>query len=201
MIILPALPLVASLFAPTVGPATRPGVIADSCALASPDAQATLGVDNDGNAVHFFGKGYGDGARTCKRYVADFSVLPDANPQSNLELNFNVHGEASWMPDHKTACDQLKVSNIFYKKAAGAGGFAKIGTLEYTGSWTAYPPKPDQLFGPTGLCTLKFKSGAMPKGKPNAAGVDIYRVAVRVTWGGEARSAQASIGFIMTPPS
>lgn len=166
------------------------------------DAQATLGSDNDANVVQYYGTGYYDISRSCRRYVADFSVLPTANPAGYLELNFSLHGAtaADTSPSDKTSCEALKVNTLFYKKASGQAKFTKIGTNEYVGKWTAYPPDPTQLFGPGGKCDLIYKSGTQPTGTPNAAGTDVYRVAVRALSGGP-RAVQASIMFIMTPPS
>lgn len=189
------------LAAPVAVPAGKPRVVVDPCTTAAADAQATLGSDNDADVVQYYGTGYYDVSRTCRRYIADFSVPPNANPAGYLELNFSLHGAAAAdsLPSDKSSCDALKVNTLFYKKASGQTKFTKIGTNEYVGKWTAYAPDPSQLFGPGGKCELVYKSGTSPTGAPNAAGTDVYRVAVRALSGG-ARAVQASIMFIMTPP-
>ncbi len=192
--------LFASNAVPSVGPA--PHLALDACITIAPDAQATLGPNNDANTVQYYGTGYNDVARTCRRFVADFSVLPSAKPVSNLEMSFSLHGATAdnVMPSSKTECEALRVSTIFYKKKSGAANFAKIGATEITGQWIAYQPDPSQLFESNGVCQQKYKSGAAPTGTPNADGTDVYRVAVRAISGGP-RAVEASILFIMTPPS
>jgi hypothetical protein len=190
------------LLAPTLPSLPKTPKLIDTCPIATADATATLGVANDGDAAEYYGRGYEAGGRTCRRFVTDFAVAPNAAPESpNRFAHFEVDGgiASHAMPTNATECLKLTVTTTIYKKAAGQSSFAKVGSSVQKGIWQAGGPSGG--FSNGGACSLANKSGSRVTGSPNAAGQDIYRTAVHTNVAGAARGVRASIEFAVNAPS
>lgn len=157
----------------------------DFCPSATADATAVLSAGDDSDAVDTLGRGFAEAPRKCRRFVADFSIAPNAAPhRTDLSTTFALSGDAP----HDSAlgseaCATAKATVTVYKKAAGQAAFTKLGTHSLKGMWSHGT-----------YCKLERASGEIPRHTPNAAGTDVYRVAVHTNFAG----ARASVAF--TPP-
>jgi len=180
---------------PTLRPGTSiPGPLLDPCASAAANATATLTANDDEDVLNSGTTAYASNPK-CTRFVADFHVLSGADPNdSHGTMTFDVAGGATsgaW-EGNKAKCESLKVNVSYYKKAAGAGSFAKITSAAFKGVWADGP-----MFD---MCNLvKTSGGDAPSGTPSAGGTETYRVAVRATLAGVVVPVTARIGFEIVP--
>lgn len=180
----------ASDTSPAVAKAT-PRVVMDPCRIASADASATLGANEDAELLTST-SGYGARARTCRRFIADFTVTADANPKSKHGvLDFDLGGGLKTEPNQQT-CANTELFVTTYEKVVGSSTFAQRTSARYKGQWAG-----GGLFN---MCNLVRVSGTNPlSDQPNPAGSETWRVAVRATVNGAVVPVQARIGFKIVP--
>lgn len=171
-----------------------PPMMLDTCAIAAPNATATLSADDDDDVLNSGTAAYAS-ALKCKRFVADFVVLSNANPADNHGTQeFNVGGgitSTAWQ-GNKTACEQVKINLTIYKKGVGQTSFTKQTSAAYKGVWADGP-----MFD---TCNLVKTSGSNPPvGTPNGSGSETWRVAVSATQNGTAVPVSARIAFEIIP--
>jgi hypothetical protein len=175
---------------PTINPA-----LIDPCISAAADLTTTIGVDDDGDVLKYNSTAYGASTRKCKRFVAEFKVLSNADAadsHSDGTLRIAAGPTTTGMPTTQASCNNLKVYVTSYKKAAGQSSFTKIASATYAGGWVA-----------EGLgkgCWINKISGTEATGlKPNAAGTDVYHVTVSADVSGVLRPVEASMSFNIVP--
>jgi hypothetical protein len=177
--------------APTIQPAKRPQIIIDPCSIGAADGSATLGADVDSRELFSSGIAYSTKSG-CTRFVADFNVPSDANPASKYGvLEFDMGGGFASDPGQPSSCTGTVLSVTTYEKVAGATGFAKRTTATYKGKWSS---------GMFSSCSFVKSSGANPPtDTPNAAGAEVWRVAVSAKHNGVAKPVVARIAFKQVP--
>jgi hypothetical protein len=173
---------------------TSPSLVLDMCATAAANATATLAADDDDDILNSGTAAYASAAK-CKRFVADFTVLANANPADNHGTqDFSIGGgitSNTWQ-GNKAVCESVKVNLTIYKKGVGQTSFTKKTTAAYKGVWADGP-----MFD---MCNLTKTSGTNPPdGTPNASGSETWRVAVSATQNGTAVPVSARIAFDIIP--
>lgn len=185
------LTLAALANAPTAQPVAKPQIQLDPCSMGAGDASATLGADVDFRELFSNGIGYAS-KNGCKRFVADFNVPSNANPaDSHGVLEFDMGGGFANDPGQQSSCVGTVLQVSTYEKVAGSNVFAKRSSATYKGQWST---------GMFTFCTFVKTAGTNPPvDTPNAAGTEVWRVAVSATHNGVAKPVKARIGFKIIP--
>lgn len=184
------LPTLLSLIAVSAAPSINPRII-DACAIGSADASATLGADVDFRELASNGTAYSSKSG-CKRFVADFTVPSNANPADNHGITtFNLGGMFAVDPGMPSTCNATELMVTTYEKVAGSNSFVKRTSAKYQGQWSQ---------GMFSSCSfVKVWGTDPPSDTPNAAGTEVWRVAVSATHDGAPKAVKARIAFQIIP--
>jgi hypothetical protein len=184
--------------APTVSQtapvSATPKLNIDPCRTIAADGSATLGPEEDRETLVSSGIAYDSPGRTCKRFVADYKVLPDANPaDGHGTLEFKKFGDFN-VTVSQGNCEASVLWITTYEKAVGQTSFAQRSSAKYQGKWS----------GGGGLgfagCSMAKVSGTDAGGdQPNPAGTEIWRVAVRGTMFGTPVPVKSMLEFVVVP--
>lgn len=163
----------------------------DPCGTQAADGSATLGADVDFRELSSNGIAYANKA-SCKRFIADFNVPTNANPASTHGvLEFDLGGMFATDPGQQATCNNTQLLVSTFEKVAGSTGFAKRSSATYKGQWGS---------GMFNICTFVKVSGTNPPvDTPNAAGAEVWRVAVSASHNGTAMPVKARIAFRIIP--
>jgi hypothetical protein len=184
------LPTLLSLIAISSAPTINPRLI-DVCGSGSADASVTLGADVDSRELASNGTAYAN-KNGCKRFVADFTVPSNANPAATHGITtFDLGGMFAAQPGTPSTCNATELMVSTYEKVAGSNSFVKRTNAKYQGQWS------EGMF--SSCFFVKVWGADPPSDTPNAAGTEVWRVAVSATHNGNPMAAKARIAFQIVP--